>query len=221
NRSEKVGSATNYQRPDRTSAGTLPGHYVKATGDGVSYIVEVTFKDNPNLNYIVRTKNEEGLIYVQVPPQSYESEITVKSENGTTYNPLTFTSNNFYNNLPQSIENGFYVEHDFEVEGVEILGSESPLHQDPPADVKPHWETRYEEAEPLAESQITDVEDKAKGILERIIEWIKKFVGSFKSKSDQSSDRRDSVVCNPPYIRFEKSCCLDENNNKICDKDEH
>ncbi|MFH1836080.1 MAG: hypothetical protein ABH851_07830, partial [Methanobacteriota archaeon] len=47
NRSEKVGSATNYQRPDRTSAGTLPGHYVKATGDGVSYIVEVTFKDNP------------------------------------------------------------------------------------------------------------------------------------------------------------------------------
>ena len=30
----------------------------------------------------------------------------------------------------------------------------------------------------------------------------------------------EEVVCNAPYIRYEKGCCLDSNNNSICDKDE-
>jgi sporulation protein YlmC with PRC-barrel domain len=30
----------------------------------------------------------------------------------------------------------------------------------------------------------------------------------------------DSVVCNPPYIRYGKECCLDKNNNSICDSDD-
>ncbi|MCX8195436.1 MAG: hypothetical protein N3G22_05035, partial [Candidatus Micrarchaeota archaeon] len=29
-----------------------------------------------------------------------------------------------------------------------------------------------------------------------------------------------SIVCNPPYIQVGKDCCLDHNNNSICDKDE-
>jgi len=29
-----------------------------------------------------------------------------------------------------------------------------------------------------------------------------------------------NIVCDEPYIRFEKGCCLDENDNKICDEDE-
>lgn len=28
------------------------------------------------------------------------------------------------------------------------------------------------------------------------------------------------IVCEKPYIRFASTCCLDQNNNKICDKDE-
>lgn len=28
------------------------------------------------------------------------------------------------------------------------------------------------------------------------------------------------IVCNPPYIRYGKDCCLDQNNNLICDGDE-
>ncbi len=31
---------------------------------------------------------------------------------------------------------------------------------------------------------------------------------------------KQEVICNPPYIRFGTSCCLDQNNNSICDKDE-
>ena len=31
---------------------------------------------------------------------------------------------------------------------------------------------------------------------------------------------RQEVTCNPPYIKVGSSCCLDQNNNSICDKDE-
>ena len=30
----------------------------------------------------------------------------------------------------------------------------------------------------------------------------------------------NKVVCNSPYIQIEDSCCLDENYNNICDRDE-
>lgn len=30
----------------------------------------------------------------------------------------------------------------------------------------------------------------------------------------------EEIICNSPYIRYGKECCLDENNNSICDKDE-
>ncbi|MCD6557629.1 MAG: hypothetical protein J7K31_01190, partial [Candidatus Aenigmarchaeota archaeon] len=28
------------------------------------------------------------------------------------------------------------------------------------------------------------------------------------------------VTCNPPYIKVESGCCLDSDNNNICDRDE-
>jgi len=31
---------------------------------------------------------------------------------------------------------------------------------------------------------------------------------------------KDSVVCNQPYIRFAASCCLDRNNDSVCDNDQ-
>jgi len=30
----------------------------------------------------------------------------------------------------------------------------------------------------------------------------------------------EEIICNSPYIRYEKGCCLDSNNNSICDNDE-
>ena len=30
----------------------------------------------------------------------------------------------------------------------------------------------------------------------------------------------DSIVCNKPYIRIEDDCCLDKDDNGICDRDE-
>lgn len=40
------------------------------------------------------------------------------------------------------------------------------------------------------------------------------------SKEDMSKIAEATIACNDPYIRFETGCCLDQNKNNICDKDE-
>lgn len=40
------------------------------------------------------------------------------------------------------------------------------------------------------------------------------------SDEDLGRIAEKAIVCNEPYIRFGSSCCLDENSNGICDKDE-
>lgn len=35
-----------------------------------------------------------------------------------------------------------------------------------------------------------------------------------------SSINESKIVCNPPYIRHAEDCCLDVDNNSICDSDE-
>ena len=37
---------------------------------------------------------------------------------------------------------------------------------------------------------------------------------------NQLTPQKEEVVCNPPYIRFGAECCLDENANQVCDRDE-
>ena len=39
--------------------------------------------------------------------------------------------------------------------------------------------------------------------------------------ANQTTDNQTQVTCNAPYIRFGTSCCLDQNNNQICDTDEN
>ena len=34
------------------------------------------------------------------------------------------------------------------------------------------------------------------------------------------SSKQETVTCNPPYLKVGTSCCLDQNSNNICDKDE-
>jgi len=35
-----------------------------------------------------------------------------------------------------------------------------------------------------------------------------------------NSKSSEGIVCDSPYIRFEEGCCLDNNDNKICDEDD-
>lgn len=40
------------------------------------------------------------------------------------------------------------------------------------------------------------------------------------SQEDAAKIANATIVCNKPYIRFGSSCCLDQNENSVCDKDE-
>ena len=40
------------------------------------------------------------------------------------------------------------------------------------------------------------------------------------STEDITSSNDKETICNLPYIRFETGCCLDNDNNSICDSDE-
>lgn len=40
-----------------------------------------------------------------------------------------------------------------------------------------------------------------------------------REKEPEKAEEKE-IICNPPYIKYEKECCLDENSNSICDNDE-
>lgn len=64
---------------------------------------------------------------------------------------------------------------------------------------------------------ITDKMGSLSGGSGGIMEKIKSFINRILSIFNPS---KKGVVCNPPYITVGKKCCLDKNNNRICDKDE-
>ncbi len=41
-----------------------------------------------------------------------------------------------------------------------------------------------------------------------------------EAESEKINGSGEGIICNPPYIRYGKECCLDENNNNVCDEDE-
>jgi len=82
--------------------------------------VTVSFSGNPGLNYELITElQEDGLIPVPIPPETYQVAITVAGfgESVTTAAPLTFTSQEFFSSFETTIAQGYYQEHDFQVTG--------------------------------------------------------------------------------------------------------
>ena len=59
---------------------------------------------------------------------------------------------------------------------------------------------------------------KGPGLLDQLMRFIGDIIGAIKSAV--GGGPADEVVCNPPYMRFGKECCLDRGGNSICDRDE-
>lgn len=121
---ESVGNATNYARPWRSSTVGLPGHYIKVDNQVPFYDIEVVYRDHPLFNYAFPTRiyhyticNDDGMVYVPVPPEDYKATITITGHDVTTGNPLIFTSEDFSEAYRDSVLQGYYVEHDFQVSG--------------------------------------------------------------------------------------------------------
>lgn len=52
-------------------------------------------------------------------------------------------------------------------------------------------------------------------IVKSMVEEVKRLIGFSREEP-----KAKKVVCNPPYIRHDRGCCLDKNVNNICDNDE-
>jgi hypothetical protein len=58
-------------------------------------------------------------------------------------------------------------------------------------------------------------EEQERALRERYEPEIRDIIS--ESVRDNFNTSGDTIVCNPPYIRFESGCCLDLNDNGICD----
>jgi hypothetical protein len=117
---ETVGQATNYQRPDRYYPPPRPLEFIKTNDTYPFYKVTVSFPENPALNYeLIAELQEDGLIPVAMPPDSYQAAITVEGygEGVTTGAPLTFTNGDYTALYAAVMERGYYEEHDFQITG--------------------------------------------------------------------------------------------------------
>jgi hypothetical protein len=134
---EEVGRAADQARPERRSAGHIPGQNIKVDNQVPYYVVEIAFPDHPQYDYTLRTKNIDGYIYVQIPPEDYGATITLVGEDVQTGRPLSFSSEEYYREREESTERGYFLTHDFQITG--------PIPSLPELDVpeasggEPHW----------------------------------------------------------------------------------
>ena len=63
-------------------------------------------------------------------------------------------------------------------------------------------------------------EEEIQSLKEQYKPEIKQTVQEAVQDAMQSVNQSDNIVCNPPYMRFADNCCLDTNDNSICDNNE-
>jgi Ca2+-binding EF-hand superfamily protein len=128
---EEIGRAADASRTSRRSVEPLPGQFIKVDNDVPYYDVAVIFPFQPHLSYVTRTSNDNGLVYVPIPPESYHAFVTVVAEGVETKNPLTFNTNLFNATYEDSVRRGYFLEYEFALEGeIPVLPSFSFAESD-------------------------------------------------------------------------------------------
>jgi hypothetical protein len=102
----------------------IPGQFVKTNFDSPYYLVKVGFQSQPYVyerfpgnSYTFITQHHDGLVHVPVPPEDYDAWITLVPMGVETRNPLVFRSEDYYSVMTDSIENGYFLEYEFETSG--------------------------------------------------------------------------------------------------------
>jgi hypothetical protein len=118
---EKIGIASNYERPNRKSSAQLEGQYIQTNKEIPFYDIEyiVSTKDYfglkvPTMIYKMRARNEDGLVYVPLPRNAI---VKVVPEGVTTEEPLVFSSENFIADYEESVDKGYFIENEFSYTG--------------------------------------------------------------------------------------------------------
>ena len=130
----KAGYAADAGRPDRRSPLSPAGHFIKTDNAVPYYTVEYAFIDHPELNYSLKTRNIDGYITAVVPPSEYITTVVVKPFGVAHDKPLSFSSDDFYQNYDQNVSQGSFIEHDFAV-----TGPVEPLVTIPADLLNPEW----------------------------------------------------------------------------------
>jgi hypothetical protein len=120
----RAADASTEERKARRSTQLMDGHFIKVDNEVPHYRVQVTLFDEgasiidlPSHIYEFRSSNDDGLVYIPVPPETYDAWVMVYAEDLETENPLLLTTQSFDEHFEESLEQGYFVEYEFEVEG--------------------------------------------------------------------------------------------------------
>jgi hypothetical protein len=111
-----IGPAANYQRPQRRSSMEVPGNYIRVNNAVPFYTYFVEYPGTDYLPYVSTVQNIDGSVYIQVP-QNPDAKFTVNGHGVTTGNTLIFTAKEFNEQYENSLKQGYYVSHDFQIRG--------------------------------------------------------------------------------------------------------
>ncbi|MDD5111512.1 MAG: hypothetical protein PHG85_03125 [Candidatus Altiarchaeota archaeon] len=112
-----IGSAKNYQQGWRKTTQEVLGQFVAVDNDAPYYAVAVIFPERLHLNYAFRTENQDGRIYLDMPPAGYGAVVIVQAEGVEAQMPLAISSDKFNQEYAQAVEKGYYIGHDFRITG--------------------------------------------------------------------------------------------------------
>jgi len=121
-----IGQASNLDplhpsRSQRSSLISFPGQTIRVNNSVSRYWMELTYIDPyvdggfPIKYHKIQLSNINGSIYFPIPPPAYDSEVRVYPDNTTYASALFFTSAEFEESYFQSVAQGYFVEHDFQI----------------------------------------------------------------------------------------------------------
>jgi hypothetical protein len=118
---EKMGVASNYERINRKSSVPLSGQFIKVNKEIPFYEAEYVVYNTdyfglplPTMVYKIRSRNEDGLIYLPLPRDAI---VKVMPEGVITKEPLVFSSEAFMQQYSDSVDKGYFIEHKFTYTG--------------------------------------------------------------------------------------------------------
>ena len=119
-----TGLLTDIPRKNRTTIAYPPGHFINVNNLLPFYTVTIGLLTDPTLYgllpdqiFELHLENKDGLVYVPVPPSSYNAIISVEPRNVEGVVPMTFTSQEFHESYAESLDQGYFREHNFALTG--------------------------------------------------------------------------------------------------------
>lgn len=160
---ETIGSAANYERlnPLRRNLENFPGHYIKTDNKSSFFNLEYIFEDYTNLNYECQTVNNDGMIYVLLPPNDYNAIIKVYPKGTDKNNALIINSLNYIDAIETQKLEYFLEYNEFDESIQEIVDSLIDVKVDQIADweVVPYWENKQLIADEIRKETVSiDIE---------------------------------------------------------------